>query len=137
MSKTLPLVAGLSILALAGAANAGGIPLTANQMDKVTAGAAHNSNFEFSKDIDSSSSNNVAFTGQSKVLDVFLKKAQIDVDSHVKGNSASLGFDNEAIGKNSNVQGTFSQISVAGQGSSQSGLFVSAANGSGSMRGSR
>jgi hypothetical protein len=137
MSKTLPLIAGLSILALAGAANAGGITLTANQMDKVTAGAAHNSNFEFSKDIDSSSSNNVAFTGQSKVLDVFLKKAQIDIDSHVKGNSASLGFDNEAVGKNSNVQGTLSQISVAGQGSSQSGLFVSAANGLGSMRGSR
>jgi hypothetical protein len=135
MSKTLPIIAGLSMLALAGAASADGIILTADQMDKVTAGAAHNSNFDFSKHIDSSSRNDVAFTGQSKVLDVFLKKAQIDVNSQVKGNSASLGFDNEAIGKNSNVQGTLSQISVAGQGSSQSGLFVSAANGS--MRGSR
>jgi hypothetical protein len=31
--------------------------------------------------------------------------------------------------KNSAVQGTFSQETVAGVGSSQSGLFISAANG--------
>ena len=64
-----------------------------------------------------------------QITDDFTKKATIDVKSHVTGNSASLGFDNEAIGKNSNVQGSFSQETIAGQGSSQAGLFVSAANG--------
>ena len=41
---------------------------------------------------------------------------------------ASLAFDNQALGKNTSVQGSFSQAAVAGQGSSVNGLFVSAAN---------
>jgi hypothetical protein len=132
MTKLLSLIAGASLIALAGNANAGGaLTLADNQMDKVTAGAADtNNNFNFSKDLSSQSDNQVNFSGNSKITDLFAKKASIAVDSHVKGNSASLAFDNEAVGKNSNVQGSFSQISVAGQGSSQSGLFVSAANGS-------
>jgi hypothetical protein len=87
------------------------------------------SHFDFSKRLDSKSNNTVNFDGQTNITDNFSKKANIDVKSHVIGNSASLGFDNEAIGKNSNAQGSFSQLTVAGQGSSQSGLFVSAANG--------
>jgi hypothetical protein len=39
-----------------------------------------------------------------------------------------LAFDNQALGKNTSVQGSFSQAAVAGQGSSVTGLFVSAAN---------
>jgi len=124
----LSLIAGVSVLALAGTANAGGpLRLTNIQMDVVTAGGS--SSFDFSKDLSSTSSNNVNFTGKSNITDTFTKKANINVKSHVIGNSASLAFDNEAIGKNSNVQGSFSQETVAGQGSSQSGLFVSAANG--------
>jgi hypothetical protein len=87
------------------------------------------SHFDFSKRLDSKANNTVNFDGQTNITDTFSKKANIDVKSHVTGNSASLAFDNEAIGKNSNTQGSFSQLSVAGQGSSQSGLFVSAANG--------
>ena len=103
MKKMLSLIAGISVLALAGAASAGEpVSLTNAQMDVVTAGG-------------------------SKSFD-FTKKASIQVKSHVIGNSASLLFDNEAVGKNTNVQGNFSQETVAGQGSSQTGLFVSAAN---------
>ena len=128
MSKMLALVTGISMLALAGAASAGGpVSLTNSQMDVVTAGGSHG--FDFTKNLQSTSSNNVNFTGKSNITDTFKKTANIKVNSYVKGNSASLAFDNEAVGKNSNVQGSFSQETVAGQGSSQSGLFVSAANG--------
>src|ERR1700757_482156 len=129
ISKMLSLIAGVSALALAGTASAAGpVRLTNAQMDVVTAGSSSKS-FDFTKNLKSTSSNNVNFTANSKVTDDFTKKATIDVKSHVTGNSASLGFDNEAIGKNSNVQGSFSQETIAGQGSSQAGLFVSAANG--------
>jgi hypothetical protein len=130
MSKTLSLIAGISVLALAGTAFAGGpVSLTNTQMDAVTAGASPSKSFDFSKNLKSASYNDVNFSGNSKIYDDFTKKAKIDVRSHVKGNSASLLFDNEAVGKNSNVQGAFSQETIAGQGSSQTGLFVSAANG--------
>jgi hypothetical protein len=126
MSKMLALVTGISMLALAGAASAGGpVSLTNSQMDVVTAGGS----FDFTKNLKSTSSNNVNFTGNSNIKDTFNKTANIKVKSYVIGNSASLGYDNQAIGRNSNVQGTFSQETIAGQGSSQSGLFVSAANG--------
>jgi len=129
MSKLLALIAGASIIALAGTANAGGpVTLVDSQMDRVSAGTA---GFDFSKKLSSTTDNNVNFTGNSQVLDLFAKKALIAVDAKVKGTSASLGFDNEAIGKNSNVQGTFSQIAVGGQGSSQSGLFTAVASGGG------
>jgi hypothetical protein len=125
-AKFLGVVTGAALLASIGAANAGQrLTLTDAQMDAVTAGA---NDFNFTKDITSTSSNNVNFTGKSNITDAFTKKANIDVRSHVTGNSASLLFDNEAVGKNSNVQGAFSQLATARQGSSQSGLFVAAAN---------
>jgi len=136
MSKMLSLIAGISALALAGTAYSGEpLQLTDKQMGVVTAGAGDfhfkNNDFNFTKNLTSTSNNNVNFNANSQVMDAFEKLALIDVQSHVKGTSASLGFDNEAIGNNSNVQGTFSQQTVAGQGSSQAGLFVSAANGRG------
>jgi len=136
MSKMLSLRAGISALALAGTAYSGEpLKLTDKQMGVVTAGAGDfnfkNNDFNFTKNLTSTSNNNVNFNANSQVMDAFEKLALIDVQSHVKGTSASLGFDNEAIGKNSNVHGTFSQQTVAGQGSSQAGLFVSAANGRG------
>jgi hypothetical protein len=127
MSKPrLIMIVGASLLALAGTASAGGISLTDKQMRVVTAGA---SGFDFSKRLNSTTNNTVNFDGLTNIKDTFSKKANIDIKSHVTGNSASLAFDNEAIGKNSNAQGSFSQETIAGQGSSQSGLFVSAANG--------
>ena len=125
MSKMLSLIAGVSALALAGIANAGGpVTLTNEQMDVVTAGGSAAS-------LSSMTSNSVNFTGTSSISDAFTKTANIKVKSYVIGNSASLAFDNEAVGRNSNSQGTLSQETVAGQGSSQSGLFVSAAGGRG------
>jgi hypothetical protein len=125
-AKFLGVVTGAALLASIGAANAGQrLTLTDAQMDAVTAGA---NDLNFFKDLTSLSSNNVNFNANSQVLDLFQKLALINVQSHVTGNSASLGFDNEAVGKNSTVQGTFSQIAIAGQGSSQTGLFVAAAN---------
>jgi hypothetical protein len=130
MSKTLSLIAGISVLALAGAASAAGpVSLTNAQMDTVTAGSVSSKPFDFTKNLTSTTSNNVNFSGKSNITDNFTKKANIDVRSHVVGNSASLMFDNEATGKNTNVQGMFSQDTISGQASSQSGLFVSAANG--------
>jgi hypothetical protein len=94
----------------------------------VVGGTSRLDNFRFKKDIDSNIKSNIDFKSNSNVRDFFEKKANIDVKSNVQGNSSSLAFDNEAIGKDSNTQGTFSQLTVAGQGSSQSGTFVSAAN---------
>ena len=101
-AKFLGVVTGAALLASIGAANAGQrLTLTDAQMDAVTAGA---NDLNFSKDITSTLSNNVAFTANSQVLDLFQKLALINVTAHVTGNSASLAFDNEAVGKNSNVQ---------------------------------
>ena len=120
MSKTLSLIVAISVLALAGIANAGGpVTLTNAQMDRVTAGSGAAS-------LSSTTSNSVNFTANSNISDAFIKIADIKAKSYVTGNSASLAFDNEAVGKNSTTQGSFSQATVAGQGSSQSGLFVSA-----------
>ena len=114
MSKMLSLIVGSSALALAGIANAGGpVTLTNGQMDGVTAGGSVAS-------VGSMTSYNSTFAGTSSIGGVYGK-------AYVVGNSAGFGFDNEGIGQNSVVQGTFSQTTVAGQGSSQSGLFVSAA----------
>lgn len=131
MSKTLSLIAGISVLALAGAASAGGpVSLTNAQMDNVTAGSFSSpKSFDFTKNLNSTSSNNVDFSADRNISDYYKKYANINVKSYVKGNSATMDFDNEAVGKNSNVQGTLSQLTVAGQGSSQTGSFVSAANG--------
>jgi hypothetical protein len=124
--KFLGVMTGAVLLVAAGAANAKGPLMTDAQLDSVTAGTG--SNLDFSKYLNSTSNNNVNFTADSHINDTFYKAALIQVYSQVYGNSASLGFDNEAAGHNSNVQGTFSQIAIAGQGSSQSGLFVAAAN---------
>jgi hypothetical protein len=63
MSKLLALIAGASIIALAGTANAGGpVTLADSQMDRVTAGTA---GFDFSKKLSSTTDNNVNFTGNS------------------------------------------------------------------------
>lgn len=84
--------------------------------------------FDFKKNIDSKVNSDTNFKANSDVNDIFNKKANIDVKSKVEGNSSTFAFDNEAVGYYSNTQGTFNQIAVAGEGSSQNGTFVAAAN---------
>ena len=125
-AKFVGLMTGAILLAAVGVANAKGPLMTDTQLDAVTAGTG--SSLDFSKDISSTSNNTVNFTANNNIRDTLVKQALILVVSQVHGNSASLGFDNEAVGFNSNVQGTLSQIAIAGQASSQTGLFVAAAN---------
>jgi hypothetical protein len=99
------------------------VTLTNAQMDGVTAGGSVASGSVASgsvASVGSMTSYNLNFSGTSSISGGHGK-------SYGVGNSAGLAFDNEAVGRNSAVQGTLSRITVAGQGSSQSGLFVSAA----------
>jgi hypothetical protein len=129
MSKILSLIAGIGVLALAGTASADGqVLLTNAQMDGVTAGSSSKS-FDFTKNLKSTSTNNVNFTGNSDITDSYSKSADYKIKAYVKGNSADFSFDNQAVGKNTNTQGWLSQETVAGQGSSQSGSFSSVASG--------
>jgi len=82
----------------------------------------------FTKDLSAYVNTYNNFNANSYVKDYFTKYADIKVDSKVKGNSSSLAFDNEAIGPNSNTQGTLNQQTIAGVGSSQNGVFVAASN---------
>lgn len=83
---------------------------------------------DFDKKLNSTVNTNTNFTSNTNVNDVFNKTANINVRSNVTGNSSTFAFDNEAIGFNSNTQGALNQIAIAGQGSSQNGTFVAAAN---------
>lgn len=87
-------------------------------------------NIAFGKVLNSTSSNTANFNSASNINEVFTKNATINVATTVRGNSATLFFDNEAVGRNTNVQGAFSQLAVAGSLSSQAGNFVAAAVGS-------
>jgi hypothetical protein len=84
--------------------------------------------WNFKKDLNSNVKTNLTFKSDTDIEDKFYKVAYIDIYSDVYGNSSSFAFDNEAQGYNSNTQGSFNQLSVEGVGSSQNGLFVSAAN---------
>ncbi|KAF3888904.1 MULTISPECIES: hypothetical protein [Nostocales] len=82
----------------------------------------------FNKALVSNTTANSTFTNTSVVNDIFNKYANISIKSSVTGNSGSVAFDNEAVGNNTNTQAAISQLVVAGQVSSQSGLIVAAAN---------
>ena len=84
--------------------------------------------FTYKKDVKVNENTNLDFTSDSKVTDIFKKVATYNIDSKVKGNSSSFVFNNEAQGKNTNTQGTFNQLTVAGEYSGQYGTFVSAAS---------
>lgn len=136
MSKLLSLMVGVAVIAISGSANAGGpVVLADAQMDQITAGqtaadllASNPNGVNFAKTITSTTVNNVTFLGQSNITETLQKTALILAASNVVGNSTALAFDNEAIGPNSHTQGDFSQVAIAGVGSSQSGNFVAAAN---------
>ena len=91
-------------------------------------GGGYLDSFKFKKDLDTKIKSDIDFNFDSNIKADFNKKANIKVDSNVKGNSSTFAFENEAVGKDSNTQGELNQIAVAGKGSSQSGLFVAAAN---------
>jgi hypothetical protein len=102
----------------------GAAELTNQQMDKITAGGG------FTKDLTSTSSNTFNSSGNLQITNSY--QGGVGINSRVKGNSASLAFDNQAVGKNGSVQGSFSQVTAAGQGSAQTGLFASASGNSAS-----
>jgi hypothetical protein len=72
---------------------------------------------DFDKYLNSDTTTTITFDSTVDINDTFKKEATITVKSDVTGNSSSLAFDNEAIGYNSNTQGAFSQLVVAGIGS--------------------
>jgi len=96
--------------------------------EEVAGGSWYTPGFNFNKNLNTNVNTRVNFAANSNVTSTFNKSAYINVYSNVKGNSSSLAFANEAAGPNSNTQGEFSQLAVAGQGSSQDGIFVAAAN---------
>lgn len=99
----------------------GAAELTNQQMDKITAGGG------FTKDLTSTSSNTFNSSENLQITNSY--QGGVGINSRVKGNSASLAFDNQAVGKNTSAQGIVSQGVVAGQGSAQTGQFASAAAG--------
>lgn len=99
-----------------------------NYLEAVTESVIGGNNVDFSKKLSSVVDTKLVFNSASKVDDVFNKKANIAVNSNVKGNSSDFTFDNEALGPNSSTEGTFNQEVIAGVGSSQNGSFVAAAN---------
>ena len=103
----------------------GAAELTNQQMDEITAGGS------FTRDLTSTSSNTFNSSGNSQITSSF--QGGVGIYSHVKGNSASLAFDNQAVGKNGSVQGSLSEVTAAGQGSAQTGLFASASGNSASL----
>ncbi|MGM3305984.1 hypothetical protein ACSQ6I_08385 [Anabaena sp. WFMT] len=83
--------------------------------------------YNFTKNVNATFNNNYAITGSSNVTDIFSKTGTYAVTSTVTGNSASVSFDNEAVGNASNTQVSVSQLVKAGQSSNQSGIIVASA----------
>jgi hypothetical protein len=103
----------------------GAAELTNQQMDKITAGGG------FTKDLTSTSSNTFNSSENLQITNSY--QGGVGINSRVKGNSASLAFDNQAVGKNASVQGSLSELTAAGRGSAQTGQFASAAGNSASL----
>jgi hypothetical protein len=84
--------------------------------------------YSFIKVVDATFNNTAAIKFNATVTDTLTKVATYNVASTVTGNSASITFDNEAIGNNTNTQASFSQLVVAGESSNQSGILVAVAS---------
>jgi hypothetical protein len=97
--------------------------LTNRQMDEITAGGGFTS--------DLTSSNTLNSSGNSRITSSL--QGGVGIYSHVKGNSATLAFDNQAVGQNGSVKGSLSEVTAAGQGSAQTGQFASASGNSASL----
>ncbi|WP_313707686.1 hypothetical protein [Planktothrix agardhii] len=79
--------------------------------------------FSFSKVVSATDTSVFSITGSSTITDTLTKTATYSATASVTGNSASLAFTNEAIGTNTNTQGSLSQLVTTGS-SNQSGIFV-------------
>jgi hypothetical protein len=101
----------------------GAAELTNRQMDEITAGGGFTS--------DLTSSNTLNSSGNSRITSSL--QGGVGIYSHVKGNSATLAFDNQAVGQNGSVKGSLSEVTAAGQGSAQTGQFASASGNSASL----
>ncbi|MBD2773639.1 hypothetical protein [Iningainema tapete] len=99
-----------------------------NYLEAVTETVVGGRHLNFDKNLLSNIKTNLDFDSNTNINEVVNKNANIRVNSNVVGNSATFAFDNEAIGPNSTAEGTLSQITIAGEGSSQSGTFISATN---------
>ncbi|MFM6207645.1 hypothetical protein [Planktothrix sp.] len=80
--------------------------------------------YSFSKNVSATDTAVFSITGSSDITDTLNKTATYSATiTSVTGNSGSLAFTNEAIGDNTNVQGSLSQLVTTGS-SNQSGIFV-------------
>jgi hypothetical protein len=85
--------------------------------------------FTAMKNITTTVSSTVNFSSNSTITQTFNKDGAINFKSNVSGNSATLLFENEAIGKNTLVEGELTQLVIQGELSSQAGKFVASTNG--------
>jgi hypothetical protein len=126
MMKTTALSLILGTMFCVGAAQAQPAKLTSTQMDAVTAGAGEPNVEAFA----------VQFQKTSIVVDLAYINKKIDVDVHVKGNSAIADAKGEstALGYNSHTEtlALTSTTAVQGVGSSSSSIAQSVAATSGS-----
>ncbi|MFM6401048.1 hypothetical protein [Planktothrix sp.] len=79
--------------------------------------------YSFIKKVEATDTAVFSITGTSTITDTLNKTASYTSNVIVTGNSGSLAFTNEAIGDNTNVQGSLSQL-VTTSSSNQSGIFV-------------
>jgi hypothetical protein len=118
------LIVSISVLALVGTARADApLSLTNAQMDFVTAGASSSKSFDYSKDHKSTSYKDVNSGGKSKVCDDFSKREKSRSFDYSKNHKGTSYNDVKPSGE-SKMYNDFSK-----KGSSQPGLFVSAAYG--------
>ena len=79
--------------------------------------------YTFVKNVSAVDTSVASITVTSNVVDILNKTANYSASANVVNNSASLAFTNEAIGANTNTQGSLSQLVTTGS-SNQSGIFV-------------
>jgi hypothetical protein len=84
--------------------------------------------FNAAKTVTTTVSSTVNFNSTSVIKQNFNKDGAINFVSNVSGNSATLLFENEAIGSNTLVEGELTQLVIHGQLSSQAGKFVASTN---------
>lgn len=96
--------------------------------EEVTGGTRPRRNdIDFSKNLNANISSRVNLAANFSVNSTFNKTTNINAYANVYGNTSTLTFENEAAGYDTNTQGNFAQLTIAGQGSSQAGYFSSAA----------
>jgi hypothetical protein len=96
--------------------------------EEIFGGMAPKPGFTATKTVTTTVSSTVNFNSTSVITQNFNKDGAINFKSNVSGNSATLLFENEAIGSNTLVEGELTQLVIHGQLSSQAGKFVASVN---------